>query len=366
MGIFEAISNSISSTLSDQFLEAIVPSSFDEHSAVVPGIVKNSTNNNGTAGIISNGSIIYVPENTASFIFDKDGIESIITQSGGYKYQDGELSFFNGDGITNSFFKQALKRVGFAGESPEGKKIAYVNLREIRNIKFGTRGSLIYNDLFYGVDLEVVGFGSFSIKINDAEKFIRNFVPAGISSYSFDDENVKSQMISELLQSFSVALNSLSDKYRISQLLSQSNEISNTIKKDEKNVGSWNKRFGFELTNVSLENIEFTDDSRELVRQYSENKMNIKAYEDISQKASNIAAQQKIAEGIKNNGLGETGNMIFAMNMAQSLNQNVAPTSNNSSFDQQVENLKKLKELLDSGILTEEEFNKKKKEILGL
>ena len=35
-------------------------------------------------------------------------------------------------------------------------------------------------------------------------------------------------------------------------------------------------------------------------------------------------------------------------------------------FDAQMEQLKKLKELLDSGILTQEEFNEKKKKILGL
>jgi len=366
MGILRVISNSVSSTFADQYKEVIIPSTFDEHSAVIPGIVKNNKNNNGTPGIISNGSIIYIPENTSAFVFDKNGIESIITQPGGYEYQDGEESIFNGDGITNSILKQVSKRVGFAGESAEDKRIAYVNLKEIRNIKFGTRGPQLYNDLFYGADLEIVGFGSFSIIIEDSEKFIRNFVPAGVTYYSFDDESVRSQMISELLQSFAVALNSLSSKYRISQLHSQSNEISKAIINDENNAGSWSNRFGFRITNVSLENIEFTDESRELVRQYSENKMNVKAYEDISQKASNIAAQQKIAEGIKENGLGDSGNMIFGMNMAQSLNQNAAPSSNSSSFDQQVENLKKLKELLDAGILTEEEFNKKKKEIMDL
>lgn len=52
--------------------------------------------------------------------------------------------------------------------------------------------------------------------------------------------------------------------------------------------------------------------------------MNLKAYEDVSQKASNISAQKKIATGVQNNGL------------------------------------------VDMGVLTQDEFDKKKREIMGL
>ena len=76
-------------------------------------------------------------------------------------------------------------------------------------------------------------------------------------------------MISEFLQSFIVALNSLSSKYRISQLPSQATELSKTIVNDSFNAGSWGDRFGFEIVKVAIENIEFTDESRELIKQYS-------------------------------------------------------------------------------------------------
>lgn len=53
----------------------------------------------------------------------------------------------------------------------------------------------------------------------------------------------------------------------------------------------------------------------ELVNQFSANKMTMKAYEDVSQRASNIAAQQKIAQGIQDIGLGNGGDMLFGMDM---------------------------------------------------
>ncbi len=369
MGILRAISASFSGTLADQYKEVITVNNFDEQTLVAPGILKNSFNNNASAGTISNGSIIYVPENTAAFIFSNLGIENVITESGGFEYQDGQSSIFNGDKIGQSIFKQAKERIGFAGSTSDYKQIAYVNLREIRNIKFGTKGAQIYNDKYYGADLEIKVFGTFSIKIDDPLVFIKEYVPVGVTYYSMADVDTKAELVSEFMQSFLTALNSLSKDYRISELPSQANTIAKTILEDPENAGSWPRRFGFHITKVSIENIEFSDDSRELVRKYSENKMNLKAYEDVSQKASNIAAQQAIAEGIKNNGLGESGNMIYGMNFAQGLNVVDAQQNNSNSLmdlDKQIENVKKLKELLDAGILTQEEFDKKKKELMGL
>ena len=59
------------------------------------------------------------------------------------------------------------------------------------------------------------------------------------------------------------------------------------------------------------------------------------------------------------------GGLVFGMNMAQGLSPTAAQQSSSSSLDEQTANLKKLKELVDAGILTEEEFNAKKKEIMG-
>ena len=373
MGIIKAFTSAVGGTFADQWKDIITAGVFDEHTVVVPGIIKTTnngrgSNTSGSDGVISNGSKIFVPENTAAFIFSQSGIETIITEPGGYEYQDGEDSIFDGAGIKKSIFKQAAERIGYGGISSSQKEIAFVNLREIRGIKFGTKGPQVYNDIFYGCDLEIFAYGSFTLKIVDAEKFIKNFVPANVKYYSFDDKNVRAQVTSDFIQSFIVALNSLSGSYRISQLPAHANEISKQISCDSFNAGTWKERFGFEVIQVSIENIEFSPESRDLVNKYNANKMDLKAYEDISQKASNISAQQKIATGVQNNGFGDMGGMFFGMNMAQSINPTGELKNNrpSMSFDEQIETLKKLKELMDIGVLSEEEFNKKKKEIMDL
>ena len=381
MGILDAAFDSLGGVLADQWKDVVTVAPFDEHTAVAPGIRKSSQNgrgaNMGAEDILSNGSIIFVPENTAAFIFSQAGIEQVITQPGGFEYRDGEASVFDEQdrrekGLGKIILDQAVDRIGFSGMSSEEKRIAFVNLREMRGLKFGTRGPLAYNDLFYGTDLEVFSYGSFSVQVSDPELFVRNFVPANVSSYSLDDPQARSQLLSEFLNSFIAAVNSLSATYRVSQLPSQTNEIAAAISSEDENAGTWPERFGLRLAAVAIENIEFSDESRELVRQFSEKKMGVRAYEDVSQRAANVAAQQMIAQGVRDNGLGDGGGMLFGMNLAQSLNpQNAsAPSSQDSpsatSLDDQIETLKKLKDLLDLGILSQQEFDAKKREILGL
>jgi len=377
MGIVRAFTGALGGTFADQWRDIITAGGFDEYVAVAPGMLQSTNNGrgsnyNGSSGVITNGSKIYVPENTAAFIFSQSGIEEIITEAGGYEYHNGQSSIFNGDGVGKSIFSQVADRFSFGGVSADNKQIAFVNLREIRDIKFGTKGAQMYHDMHYDTDLEIFAYGSFTIKITDATKFVRNFLPANTTYYSFADRKAREQIVSEFLQSFAVALNSLSTSFRISQLPSQSNAISQAVKNDGLNAGTWAERFGFSIVQVAVENIEFSEDSRELVKQYSANKMSLKAYEDVSQRASNIAAQQKIAQGIQDNGFGEMGNMIMGMNLAQGMGTLAEPkpaqqTSTPAmSFDEQIETLKKLKELVDAGILTEEEFNAKKREIMGL
>ena len=185
MGIFRAIAGAVEGTFADQWKEIITAGYFDEYTVVSPGVVKRSNhgrgeNIRGSDAVISNGSKIFVPENTVAFIFSQSGIEDIITSPGGYDYQNGEKSIFNGDGFGNSLFNQMAERVGYGGQTSSQKEIAYVNLREIRDIKFGTRGPLMYNDLFYGTDLEVLAHGTFTIKVSDPVIFIQNFIPPNV------------------------------------------------------------------------------------------------------------------------------------------------------------------------------------------
>ena len=426
MGILESVYDSVGGVFADQWKDVVTVEPFTEHTVVAPGVRKNSQNNRGnnkgSAEILSNGSLIYVPENTSAFVFSQAGIERVIDQPGGYEYLDGEISIFDtknrlGNNV-GGMINQMVSRVGFSGMSPVEKRVAFVNKREIRGLKFGTRGPLVYNDKFYGTDLEVFAYGTFSVQVTDATRFLQMFVPANETSYSFDDSRARDQLVAELLNSFTAAVNALSETCRISHLPSRTGEIIASIANGTSNASTWDSRFGLRLGTIAIENIEFSDDSRELVRGYAERRMNVAAYEGVSRHAADIAAQQTIAEGVRENGFGDGGGMLFGMNLASSLNARnasaaapgavpagmpvmpvapvapavpvapadgagaedgsasgagsaapvapVAPAAPEMSLDDRIEALKKLKELVDIGILTQEEFDAKKRQMLKL
>lgn len=399
MSILDSIFDSVGGVFADQWKDIITAGPFDEYAVVVPGVRKDEQNgrggNQGSEDVISNGSLLFVPENTAAFVYSQAGIECVITEPGGFVYRNGEFSIFDYESLNKQgaagLAQTMASRVAFSGLSSQEKRVAFVNLREIRGLKFGTRGPLVYNDQFYGVDLEVFAYGTFSFQVCDPTRFLRSFVPANVIEYSLDDKQAREQLVVELLHSFTVAVNVLSQTCRVSHLPSRADEIVRTIEHGTGNASTWQERFGLRLRAIAVENIEMSDESRELVRQFAERKMNVAAYEDVSQHASDVAAQQAIAEGVRENGLGDGGGMLFGMNLvselgarnasfapnvvvaggnASSLNEaeepSDAPSLAVASLDEQLEMLKKLKELLDVGVLSQEEFDAKKREVLGL
>lgn len=99
MGIVNVAIDSLGGVLADQWKDIVTAGHFDEHMVVVPGVRKTKQGgrggNYGADDVLSNGSLIFVPENTAAFIFSQAGIEQVITEPGGFEYHDGEASVFD-------------------------------------------------------------------------------------------------------------------------------------------------------------------------------------------------------------------------------------------------------------------------------
>lgn len=380
MGIIQAFSGALGGTFADQWKDIITAGQFGEYTVVAPGVQVQTnnwrgTNLRGSVDVITNGSKIFVPENTAAFVFNQAGIQEVITQAGGYEYRAGVPSVFSGDGFTNSIANEVADRFTYGGQPSAQQWIAFVNLREIRGIKFGTRGPMVYHDRFYGADLEIMAFGTFSLRVVDPVAFVRGFLPPNTRYYAFDSAQARQQISSEFIQAFVVAVNSLSATHRISELPAHAGTIAELIADNESPLGAWIRRFGLDVVQVGIESIEFSPESRELVKQYSANKMSLSAFEGISQQVSDVAAKQKIAQGVENHGLGDGAGMIFGMNLAQGLSPQAAAPAPQApppptpaaapSLDEQIEAVKKLKELLDAGILSQDEFDAKKKQVMG-
>ena len=67
MGLVQAFKGALGGTFADQWKDIITAGYFDEHTVVVPGILKQTNNGrgsnySGSNGVITNGSKIFVPE----------------------------------------------------------------------------------------------------------------------------------------------------------------------------------------------------------------------------------------------------------------------------------------------------------------
>lgn len=154
MGLIRAAVGTIGGTLADQWLEAIEPAKIDNTILATYGVSvsrrKNArgSNRKGTEDVISNGSIIHVPENVFMLLVDGGKIISATDQPGYYQVDNSRSPsiFFQSDenvtlpgynnternaiqrpgGIVNTL-KDSWERFKFGGTTPLKQRVIYIN-----------------------------------------------------------------------------------------------------------------------------------------------------------------------------------------------------------------------------------------------
>lgn len=273
MGIIKAAIGAIGGALADQWLETVQPDEMDDKTVFTKGVKvrndKRSSNSKGSDDIISNGSIIQVYDNQCMILVDGGKIVDYTTESGYYKVDDSSSpSLFGGE------FAEALKdtweRFKFGGTPSGAQKVFYINLQEIKGIKFGTKAPVNYFDNFYNAELFLRAFGTYSIKITDPILFYTQVIPRNASTVSIDDIN--EQYLSEFLTALQSSVNKMSaDGIRISYVASKSQELSRYMSEvlDE----DWKKLRGMEVLAVGIQSISYDEESTKLINMRNQGAM---------------------------------------------------------------------------------------------
>lgn len=259
MGLIQAVAGAIGGAISDQWLDAIVAQDMGEGIVFVRGRQARSRNTGGD--IITDGSKIIVYDNQAMLITDSGQIVDFSTEPGAYTFSSAtNPSLFNGN--FEGALRDTWERFKFGG-APSGQQFAFfVNLQEIKGIKFGTPNAVQYFDNFYNAELFLRAHGTYSIRIVDPLKFYAEVVPRDAERVHIDD--IKGQYQSEFLEAFSVALNKMSvDGIRISQVQSHMGELSKYMRDalDEE----WEATRGIEIQAVGIASISYDEQSRKLI-----------------------------------------------------------------------------------------------------
>ena len=271
MGIIRAAVKSISSGLADQWLEVIEPADMGAQTLMTPGVLMNkkSQNRKGSRNVISDGSVIHVYDNQFMILTDGGKIIDYTAEPGYFEVKnDMEPSLFNGD-FSNAM-EATFERIKYGGKSPTEQKVYYLNLQEIKGIKFGTRNPINYFDNFYNAELFLRTHGTYSIRISDPLKFYAEVIPRNMAQVEVSDVN--EQFLDEFLEALQSAINQMSaDGTRISFVTSKGRELgkymSNILDED------WKQNRGVEIASVGIASISYDDASTKLINMRNQGAM---------------------------------------------------------------------------------------------
>ncbi len=264
MGIIKSVKSAIGGAFADQWLEVVEPDDMGDQTVFVRGVqVRKGRGSNvkGSSDTVTNGSVIHVYPNQFMMLVDGGKVVDYTAEEGYYTVNNSSLpSLFNGqfgETLTESF-----NRVRFGGITPGVQKVFYVNLQEIKGIKFGTRNPVNYFDNFYNAELFLRAHGTYSIKVTDPLKFYAEVIPKNADRVEI--ESINSQYLSEFLEALQTSINQMAaDGTRISFVTSKSRELgrymSDTL--DEE----WNKMRGMEIQAVGIASISYDEESQKLI-----------------------------------------------------------------------------------------------------
>lgn len=312
MGLIKAAVGSVGGSLADSWLEYIKADNMDDHTVVTKGVQvsdKRSSNKRGTKNIISNGSKIEVGPNQMMILMDSGKIMDYTAEQGRYEvYLSSAPSLFNGQ--LKDSIKDTFNRFKFGGQPSSSQEVYFVNLQEIKGIKFGTRNALQYFDNFYNSELFLRCHGQYSVKITDPLKFFMEAIPRNAQRVQMEDIN--EQFNSEFLTALQAAIGQMSvDGVRISSLPSKGMELAKYLSTilDE----DWNNARGLEIASVGISSISYDDESKELINMRNRGAM----LSDPTIREGYV--QGNIAEGMKAAGSNANGSMSGFMGVGMGM-----------------------------------------------
>ncbi|MGI5895941.1 MAG: SPFH domain-containing protein [Oscillospiraceae bacterium] len=274
MGIIKAAVSAIGGGLADQWLEVIEPDNMAGNTVFTSGVTvrasdRRNSNVKGTATTVSNGSVIHVYPNQFMMLVDGGKIVDYTAEEGYYTVNNSSLpSLFNGQ--LGATVKESFNRVKYGGVTPAMQRVFYINLQEIKGIKFGTRNPINYFDNFYNAELFLRTHGTYSIKIKDPIKFYSEAIPRNAERVNI--EEINEQYFSEFLEALQSAINQMSaDGVRISFVPSKGRELSKYMCDilDE----DWNQMRGMEVQAVGIASISYDEESTKLINMRNQGAM---------------------------------------------------------------------------------------------
>ena len=382
MGLVQAVVGAVGGVLGDQWKDfytvpAGLPSTAALFAAVPQGTnAGRGSNTSGSSNIITNGSKIVVPEGYGLLLFQDGKITGFVAEPGGYEWRSDDInskSIFAGDGIVSPLIMQSWERFKFGGQPGSQQAAFYVSLKELPDNRFGTQSEIYWDDGFLNTQVGAVTRGSYTLKIVDPILFVKNFVPASylqpgkVFDFTDLDNAAAAQLFNEVVGSlapaFSLYTNDPSKGNRITKLQQDSIGFAKSLSDAVENGYQWKSDRGLVIAKTAIVSIEYDANTKELLK-------TVQRADALSGARGNSNLQASVAQGIQS--AGETGGAAGLMGIGMAsgmmgvgnMQQPVAPAA--PAADDPIAKLKKAKEMLDLGLITQDDYDALKAKALGL
>lgn len=298
---------------------------------------------------IKNASKLLINPGQGCIFVYEGKVQAVHTNEGLVELKTANIPFWT----TISKFMQA-----FQSEHKVG--LYFFKRHQLVGLNWGTTSAIKYEDPKYKFPVGLRAFGNFSVQIKKAEWFVQNVT--GISDL-FTTDQLRALLASRFLQPLVDLL--AEKKYSYAEIDSHRNDIATSLK-DSLLVEFSN--LGFDLLDFRIEGTSFDDETMKRINRIADMSAEAQAAQAAGLSYAQIQQLEAMKEAAKNPGgaagLGMGAGVGFGLGqqMAQSMgNMNNA----SSQSDDPTTRLKKLKDMLDQKLITSEEFEAKKKDILA-
>ena len=383
MGLVQAVGGAVGGMLADEWKDFFtVPDGLPPTAALFAAVPHGTnagrgSNTKGSANIITNGSKIVVPEGYGLLLFQDGKITGFAAEPGGYEWRSDDInsqSIFAGDGIVSPLIKQSWERFKFGGQPGSQQAAFFVSLKELPDNRFGTQSEIYWDDGFLGTQVGAVTRGSYTLKIADPILFVKNFVPATylqpgqVFDFTDLDNAAAAQLFNEVVGSlapaFSLYTNDPAKGNRITKLQQDSVGFAKSLSDAVENAYQWKSDRGLVIAKTAIVSIEYDANTRELLKTVQRADALAGARGNSNLQASVAAGMQAAGENGGAAGMMGIGMASGMMGGLGSLQQPVAPAA--PAAEDPVAKLKKAKEMLDLGLITQGDYDALKAKALGL
>lgn len=259
---------------------------------------------------------------------------------------------------SNHPFITSLLKIAQRFESEHKVYLYFYRKAEVVNQGWGTASPIKYTDGEYNIPIQLSAYGNFSYRLQNAELFYTEYVGSDAEYSTRDFQDLIQGRILQLLTSY------LSEqKFPYTAIDTHINEMANTVKEQLNTVF---EQVGVTLTDFRIEGNSFDEETQNRIGKVADVTTDIKAAQEAGLSYEQLEKLRALRDAAKNEGgmAGAGVAMGAGLSLGKTFTDSIQEETQPKDNEDSVQSLRRLKLLLEEELISQAEYEEKKKQIL--